>query len=133
MSTRTKSILIYVGGVVTGIILTFAFFFFVALGNANGTPSDNNVVLFEKPQQEINVKSFEVMQVLPDGSALATVEDISNIGMVVLFLADKGISYYDDQKINVPSGKCVMQIGTYKYTTRSEMEKTVPIVEIMDK
>lgn len=107
MSTRTKSILIYVGGIVTGIILTFAFFFFVALGNSNGTPSDKNVVLFEKPQQEINVKSFEVMQVLPDGSALATVEDISNIGMVVLFLADEEVSYYDDQKINVPTGKRV--------------------------
>lgn len=38
------------------------------------------------------------MQVLPDGSALATVEGISNIGMVVLFLANKGISYYDDKK-----------------------------------
>lgn len=38
------------------------------------------------------------MQVLPDGSALATVEDISNIGMVVLFLADEEVSYYDDQK-----------------------------------
>ena len=38
------------------------------------------------------------MQVLPDGSALATVEDISDIGMVVLFLANKGISYYDDKK-----------------------------------
>ena len=132
MSTRTKSILIYVGGIVTGIILTFAFFFFVALGNSNGTPSDKNVVLFEKPQQEINVKSFEVMQVLPDGSALATVEDISNIGMVVLFLADEEVSYYDDQKINVPTGKRVMQIGTYKYVTRSEMEKTGPIVEMMD-
>ena len=82
MSTRTKSILIYVGGIVTGIILTFTFFFFVALGNANGTPSDENVVLFEKP--------------------------------------------------NVPTGKRVMQIGTYKYITRSEMGKTVPIVKIMD-
>lgn len=101
MSTRTKSILIYVGGIVTGIILTFTFFFFVALGNANGTPSNENVVLFEKPQQEINVKSFEVMQVLPDGSALATVEDISNIGMVVLFLADEEISYYDVVDTNV--------------------------------
>ena len=135
MSTRTKSILIYVGGIVTGIILTFAFFFFVALGNANGTPPDENVVLFEKPQQEINVKSFKVMQVLPDGSALATVNDtfdIDHIGMVVLFLADEGISYYDEQIINVPTGKRVMQIGTYKYITRSEMEKTVPIVEIME-
>ncbi len=69
---------------------------------------------------------------LPDGSALATVEDISNIGMVVLFLTDEGVSYYDDQKINVPTGKRVMQIGTYKYMTRSEMEKTVPIVQIME-
>lgn len=69
------------------------------------------------------------MQVLPDGSALATVEDISNIGMVVLFLADEEISYYDDQKINVPTGKRVMQIGTYKYITRSEMGKTFLIMD----
>lgn len=133
MSTRTKSILIYVGGIITGVIFTFAFFFFVALGNANGTPSDDNVVLFEKPQQEIKVKSFKVLQVLPDGSALATVEDFSNMGMVVLFLANKSVSYYDDQKIDVPFGKRVMQIGTYKYMTRNELEKTVPIVEFMDK
>lgn len=133
MNSRKKSILIYLGGIITGIILTFAIFFFVALGNTNGTLSDNNVVMFEKPQQEINVHSFEIMQVLPDGSALATVEDISNIGMIVLFLADKEISYYDNQKIDVPSDKRVMQVGTYKYISRSEMEKTVPIVEIMDK
>ena len=95
--------------------------------------SKGDVVMFEKPQQEINVHSFEIMQVLPDGSALATVEDISNIGMIVLFLADKEISYYDNQKIDVPSDKRVMQVGTYKYISRSEMEKTVPIVEIMDK
>lgn len=40
MNSRKKSILIYLGGIITGIILTFAFFFFVALGNTNGTPSD---------------------------------------------------------------------------------------------
>lgn len=53
--------------------------------------------------------------------------------LTVLFLADKEISYYDNQKIDVPSDKRVMQVGTYKYISRSEMEKTVPIVEIMDK
>lgn len=89
--------------------------------------------MLDEPQQEIKAKSFEVMQVLPDGSALATVEDYSNFGMVVMFLAEKGTSYYDDQKIDVPAGKRVMQIGTYKYMTRSEMEKTVPVVEILDK
>lgn len=64
MNSRKKSILIYLGGIITGIILTFAFFFFVALGNTNGTPSDNNVVMFEKPQQEINVSSFASTQIM---------------------------------------------------------------------
>ena len=128
MTTRTKSILIYMGGIVTGIILTFVFFFLIALSK-----SDKDIVLFENPQQEIKAKLFEVIQVLPDGSALATVEDRSNFGMVVMFLADKGASYYDDQKIEVPSDKRVIQIGTYKYTTRNEIEKTVPIIEISDR
>lgn len=53
MSSRKKSILIYLGGIITGIILTFAFFFFVALGNTNGTPSDNNVVMFESHSKKL--------------------------------------------------------------------------------
>lgn len=132
MKTRTKSILIYVSGIVTGIILTFAFLNFLASKSTNGGYSDN-IVLFEKPQQKLNVKSFEIMQVLPNGNALATVKDLSDLGMVVLFLANNEKSYYDDQKINVPSDKCVMQIGTYKYNTASDFEKTVPVIRIMDK
>lgn len=132
MATRTKFILTYFGGVLTGIVLTFVFAFMVTC-QGNSSPLGNDIVMFEKPQQEIKVTSFEVMQVLPDGSALARVEDMDNLGMIVLFLADKGTSYYDNQKIDVPSGKKVMQIGTYKYVTRSEMEKTVPVVEILYK
>ena len=40
-------------------------------------------------------------------------------------------SYYDSQKINVPNGKVVKQVGTYSYMTQNEMYKTVPVVEIM--
>lgn len=132
MSTRTKFILTYLGGVLTGIILTFVLAFMVTY-QGNSSSLGDDIVMFEKPQQEIKATSFEVMQVLPNGSALARVEDMDNFGMIVLFLADKGTSYYDDQKIDVPSGKKVMQVGTYKYVTRSEMEKTVPVVEILDK
>lgn len=132
MNTCIKSILIYVGGIVTGIIFTFAFLYLLASRNTNGGYSDN-IVLFEKPQQKLNVSSFEIMQVLPNGNALATVEDFSNLGMVVLFLADNETSYYDDQKINVPSGKFVMQIGTYKYNTANNFEKTVPVIKIVGK
>ncbi len=132
MTPRTKFILTYLGGVLTGIVLTFVFAFMVTY-QRNSMSIGNDVVMFEKPQQEIKVTSFEVIQVLPDGSALARVEDVDNFGMIVLFLADKGTSFYDNQKIDVSSGKRVMQIGTYRYVTRNEMEKTVPIVTILDK
>lgn len=51
MNSRKKSILIYLGGIITGIILTFAFFFFVALGNTNGTPSDNNMIMIQRQKK----------------------------------------------------------------------------------
>ena len=44
-----------------------------------------------------------------------------------------GKSYYDDQIIKIPSGKCVKQIGVYKYQTKDGFEKTVPIVDIRKK
>lgn len=85
----------------------------------------------------IKAKTLKVIQVLPDGSALATVEDNSydvmedsNYGMVVMFLAKQGSSYFDDQKIRVPSDECLRQVGNYTYESKMGM-KTVPVVEIM--
>lgn len=133
MSTRTKSILIYIGGIVTGVILTFVVLVIIALGNAAMNPIDEDIVLFEKPQQEINAESFKIFQVLPNGNALANVKEPWGSSMVVLFLANENASYYDDQIITVPSDKCVMHIGTYVYMTRGETKKTVPVVEITNK
>lgn len=129
MTQRTKLIITYLGGVITGLVLTFVLAFMVTY-QRNSMPF-NDIVMFEKPQQEIKVTSFKVMQVLPNGNALASVEDRDNFGMIVLFLAEEGTSFYDKQKIDVPSGKKVMQIGTYKYVTRKDIEKTVPIVNIL--
>lgn len=134
MTTKTKFILTYVGGIVTGIVLVFAFAFIVnstQQGQANAISRD--VVMFEKPQQVVAARTLRVIQVLPDGSALATVDIMEiNGGMVVMFLAKEGVSYYDDQKIKVPSGKCLRQVGTYTYESKMGM-KTVPVVEIMGK
>lgn len=131
MNTRTKSILIYIGGIVTGIILTFVILLFVAKSNSDN-PSNDNMIIFEQPQQKIDAKSFEILQVLPDGNALATVESNENFGMIVMFLANKNATYYDNQKIEVPTGKCARQIGTYRYMTRNNIEKTVPIIDIVN-
>lgn len=131
MNTRTKSVLIYIGGIVTGIILTFVILLFVAKSNSDN-PSNDNMIIFEQPQQKIDAKSFEVLQVLPDGNALATVESNENFGMIVMLLANKNATYYDDQKIEVSTGKCARQIGTYRYMTRNNIEKTVPIIDIVN-
>ena len=138
MSTKAKFILAYVGGIVTGIVLMFIFLFVIGMSQQGQADAvDRNVVMFEQPQQVIKARTLRVMQVLPNGSALATVEDTSydvtedsNFGMIVLFLAKQGSSYFDDQRINVPSDKCLRQVGTYTYESKSGM-KTVPVVEIM--
>lgn len=134
MSTNTKFVLTYIGGFITGIILTFIFMVMaMADSQENPTSERDDIVMFDNPQQEIKATSFKVIQVLPNGNALAKVNDWENLGLIVLFLADKNMSYYDDQKIEVSSGKKAMQIGTFRYITRENMEKTVPIVEIIDK
>lgn len=133
MNDRAKFILTYVAGIVTGVVLIMAVGFFIAKSRATSASNDD-VVMFEQPRGIVSGEVFEVMQVLSDGSALATVDDVEsgNLGTVVLFVGDESTSYYDSQKINVPKGKVVKQVGTYGYMTRNDMHKTVPIVEIME-
>lgn len=122
-----KKTLIFIGGVVTGVVLTFLFAFIV---NSRNTANDN-FVLFEQEGKVISTKPFEVFQVLDSGDALANEEGFS--GLTVLFHNEDGAFYYDDQVIKVPAGKCVRQLGIYKYPTKSGFEKTVPIVGIRNK
>ncbi len=141
MSTTTKLIITYIGGIVTGVVLTIAFCFALAVSQSNNNEASSNdeLQLFESPKQVMNAESFKVIQVLPNGSALATYKEFSRkagdleYGTVVLFQASENSSYYDDQVIKLPKGKCFKQIGTYRYVTRQEMEKTVPVIGIFDK
>lgn len=127
MSIKTKFIFTYVGGIVTGIILVFAFVF------VKQKMGSNNVVWFDKPGQEIRSDEFRVMQVMRDGSVLARSTDLGNYGVIVVFPASEGEDFYDSQNIEIESDVCVRQVGTYRYTTVNGMEKTVPIVDVFDK
>lgn len=134
MSNKIKFILTFVGGVVFGVMLTIGVCYFAyAHNSSNASNSNPDVELFEKPTQTISAKEFRVIQVLDDGSALATIEDMNEFGTVVLFQAKEGASHYDDQIIKVPSGKVTKQVGTFKYETAQRMIKTVPIVEFFSK
>ena len=130
MKLKTKFILTYVAGIVTGCIVFFVISCIIVANNS----SKDDVVMFDKPRNTVPEKTFKVFQVFSDGSALSSGDDSSgnNLGLDVLFLGDESTSYYDDQKIEIPKGKVARQIGNYSYTTNMGVEKTVPIVEIMD-
>lgn len=127
-----KKWLIFGGGVVTGVVLTFVILFFVAKGR-----QQEDFKLFEKPGEVVDVSSFKVFQVLDDDVAL--VNGASNeeydiyMGAVYLLINDEGKYYTDDEIIKVPNGKVVRKVGVYHYQTKSELDKTVSVIEIMDK
>ena len=132
MESKTKFILTYVAGIVTGCVLLFVIGCIINAKHSSAQKED--IVMFDSPRNAVPGKSFKVVQVLPDGNALASVDNVydDNFGVVVLFLGDESTSYYDDQKIEIPKGKVAKQIGNYSYMSRSYNEKTVPVVKIMD-
>lgn len=132
MESKTKFILTYVAGIVTGCVLLFVIGCIINAKNSSAQKED--IVMFDSPRNAVPGKSFKVVQVLPDGNALARIDNVydDNFGVVVLFLGDESTSYYDDQKIEIPKGKVAKQIGNYSYMSRMKIEKTVPVVKIMD-
>ena len=136
MIVDKQIIISYVAGIVTGIICTCLFAFYVG---SRDKELDKGIELFDKPCQEIKAKEFNIMQVLPNGNALAQYNKLSlddstiSYGTVVMFLSSKEGSFYDDQKIKLQKGKLFRQIGTYRYQTTQGIEKTVPIVGVFNK
>lgn len=113
MIVDKRIIISYVVGIVTGIICTCLFAFYVG---SRDKELDNGIELFDKPRQEIKAKEFNIIQVLPNGNALAQYNKLSlddstiSYGTVVMFLSSKEGSFYDDQKIKLQKGKLFRQI-----------------------
>ena len=128
-----KKLLIFIAGMVFGILLLFLISLFVANQSSN-----DGLRLFEEEGECVSTNSFQVIQVLDSGSALAREIEkdyftSTATGITVLFLNEGNSSYYDEQIIKVPRGKCVKQIGVFKYNTRMDIEKTVPVVATREK
>lgn len=133
-----KNWLAFLLGFISGIV--FIIFIAAALaGVSEEETRDNGMTLFEQPAECLSTNRFEVMQVISDNYALAHeqkyesyINQYINTDLLVLITNDNGEYYYDDQVIKVPKGKCARQIGVYKYQTKLENWKTVPIVKIME-
>lgn len=127
-----KNFLIFFAGMVTGAILLVV----ISLGisGAGAAIADSGVTLFETQGESLSENKFKVFQVLDSGDALAWEQsnNYKHDDITVLFYRQEGKYYYDNEIIKVPAGKCVRQIGIYKYPTKTG-EKTVPIVKISNK
>ena len=111
-----KKWVVYLLGIITGIILTFVFAFYANLSDNSGIIG---LEMFEEPGDYMEYSQFEVFQVI-EGGALAHAADF--FGVIVFIIPNEEQRFYDDQKI----------VGTYRYSTKMEIEKTVPAIRIID-
>ena len=126
-----KKLLLFISGVVTGIVATILFATLVSIANQPNDGFPGLTLFSEKGECITTSGEIEVMQVLAPNVALAwTGEILYSDRILVLLINYDDKSYYDEQKIKIPSGKCVRQIGTYRYTAKNETIKTVPAVVI---
>ena len=139
-----KNWMIFLCGLITGVVLTIIVAFIINTSQKNSNvvetevqqQEDDGVKLFEEPGDIMEGNSFKVFQVIAtDGALVKGKSGRSDLyyGMVYLLINREGKSYYDDEIVNVPKGKVVRQMGIYHYPTRDGFEKTVPIIEIVDR
>ena len=119
---------LFLGGVATGIILTF-------LVAVIYNYIQNDVTNFDQPGPVVNESSVKVMQVI--GSNAALVREQGNdshydwyVGPIYLLRNYDGQYYYDDEIVRKPAGKTFRQTGVYRYEAKSGDYKTVAIIEI---
>lgn len=130
MSNKTKFILTFIGGIFVGMLLLFGFLYVYV--NSVSDRTENNVVLL-KEKREFPGKEFRIIQVLSDGSALATVSEGDAYGAVVFFQPKGDEAFYDEETIEVPDGAVAVQIGTYRYVNKQEFTKTVPVIDFYER
>ena len=125
----------YFLGILTGVVLTIGALFIIVKSQGED-PSSNGISMLEKRGQAMTEGSFKIFQTLDDKHALA--RGISNEesgwynGITVMIIGNENDHFYDDQIIKKTSGKKFYQVGTYKYQTKSEDFKTVPIVALLN-
>lgn len=126
-----KKTLLFISGFVTGIVATILIAMLISTANQPNDGFPGLTLFSEKGECITTSGEIEVMQVLAPNVALAWTGGLLYSDRILILLInydDK--SYYDEQKIQIPSGKCARQIGTYRYTAKNEMIKTVPAVVV---
>lgn len=118
-----KKVLIFIAGVVVGVILTFVVLYMYTQGQ--DAEDNKDLVYYEQPKSYENKKTakFKVFQVFDD-AALAKESSGYDmfLGTVVLLLGEE---FYTDQVVEINNPQI---IGTYSYMTKDERPLKVPVI-----
>lgn len=121
-------------GLVLGAATCFLVLYLINHSKVSGPEDPHNfgVEMFDEPGDVIPVKALTVLQAQAAGSALA-MDTHGNTMMIVLLWNDDKIPYYDMQEVKLKAGECFRQVGLYRYMTKEEVFKTVPVVVVEKK
>lgn len=92
--------------------------------------------LFSDNENCTSMTKFEIFQTLSFGALAHECtfdEGCSSFNQLVFLANQAGVDYYDGLVVNVPSGKCAVQNGVYRYTTKEDIFKTVPVIQFEHK
>ena len=130
-----KNIFIFIAGMITTLLIEIIIGFIIGATSqsSGGYPG---LTVFEQDGACISsAKKIEIFQTLGPDIALAHTKkkldssfELDDI--LILILGDENTHFYDEQKIIIPNGKCLKQVGTYQYEAKNGVMKTVPAVEI---
>jgi len=147
-----KKWLVYLCGVITGVILVLSFQYLNSYNFGNSSTDQTDAAedsvdyseryALEREREEmlfktgdiVNEKSFKVFDVLMDHQALVYGKDEYGFynGIVYLLIGEEGATFYDDQIIKVEKNQSVRMNGTYRYVTTNGNQKTVPRIKILN-
>ena len=106
----------------------------IILSACNMTKIDTNTHNAWNPKKNTDCTEFNTIKIFQtfDDFALANVCDRGDTrycsGMTVVIPKKWGLKFWDDKVITPPNGKCFTYDGIYKYKTKLNDLKTVPIV-----
>lgn len=130
-----KKIWVYLLGILSGVVLTILVSLFI------NRSRNSDISYFDEPGEILTAENFgenkpvmnlKVFQALGDGFALAMGDEWFSRDLIVLLCNGEEKPYHDNQNVIASKGECFIQIGIYKYKSKDKMNRTVPVVMLMD-
>ncbi len=124
-----KKGVVYFLGIITGSVLTILISILLT-----GRGINKGISYYDEPGETVLFRSVTVFQALVPGTALVKETGYSSAKdqIYLLQLKDKR-ALYDGETVKAPIGTVFRVVGVYSYVSREGIERTVPVIIIMDR